>query len=323
MIKYILVFLAVFAFVVPNSVFADSAAPSIRVTSPNKGESFQVKSNKKLNVTWEAANVPAGSKVCVAVIPAYWPVRSLGDITSLNSFDACIPATNGKGKASRKMLDVYKDALYKSGTFFIQTTLIKETPISGVNYQGVPYTSIEFKRLAFDTSDVPFTIKPFTDKKAGIVTTYVDTGSWESGPMYEKDAIAECKNQTFASPLSAVRCEWKGKEIYNNRPTTPKEKTKKVTTSSSTNTTDTSIKSGAEKAIKQAEQEIEETEQALQFAVDETAYYSAFNILVIAKGTLVEAKEFFDAEQWAKAKEAALQADEVAIKADKYRQNRK
>lgn len=201
----------------------DASKPSIRILSPNGGESFEVNAKKTLSVTWEAVNMPATAQVCIGVVledhARIHRDTTRTDLSLVNTF-TCVPAKNGKGKASEKMLEVYNDIHSQPDEYAIVATVITETPYSGIDYLGRPYTSTKINQIARDVSDTSFTIKALKDKKAAMLEVFEGEESWEAGVVYEKDAIKTCQNSGFANSMTVVRCMWKGKEIYNN---TPKE----------------------------------------------------------------------------------------------------
>lgn len=294
---------------------ADAGAPSIRVLSPNGGEQIEIKSRKNLVVTWEAANVPQGSRVCIAITPkrqagAYSSLAPHTDSLVANTFGKCAPAKNGKGKASKGLLDVYKSALYTPGEYVAEVTLFSEKTIRGTDYQGQPYTTTKADRLAYDASDSIITIKPFTDKKAALLTIYVGTDSWEGGVVLEKDAKATCLNQgAVDAPKNTVRCVWKGKEIYNSLAKEKKVEKKKKVRAASTPQAD------AEKAIADAEQEIAEVKKDADRSTDDGARASAAATLAVADMFLAQAKQLYGSEKWTEAKTRARGAEEQAFQA--------
>lgn len=210
----ILALSVLFVFVLPLGANAQTGT-SIRVISPNGGETFATTEKGKLTIEWEALNVPQGGKLCIGDLPQ----SGFG----LSLFADCFAVKNGKGKMSVKISNEIPHHL-KPGKHSIQARIDVVKPVLTKTYQGTSIWLDTATTLATDTSDGTFTILPVkkSDKKAGVLEIYEDGRKWEESEPEElvfKDvALRSCTNVMGANEGHKFRCVWRGKEIGSNIP---------------------------------------------------------------------------------------------------------
>ncbi len=201
-------------FTLPLSTYAESA-PSVRIISPNGGETFATTEKSMITVAWEASNVPSGSQICVTDITDTGIVGGLFE-------NRCRPVKNGKGSVSNQISNKFPHFL-KPGTHTIRARIQVVKPVLTKTYLGEYVWIDQETTLAEDVSDQIFTILPASknDKKAGVLEIYEDGIKWEDDDeelVYKAAALESCRIVMGANDGHEFRCVWKGKELATNVP---------------------------------------------------------------------------------------------------------
>ena len=213
-------------FFILSFVTPAQAATSVRVISPNGGESYVTQQKNSITVTWEAQDVPQGAQVCVRDVVGNTPV----DMAPF--LDNCVPAMQGTAKMNVKLSNAFPHLL-KPGTHKVYVELQTVAPVQKIGYDGRPFQTEEITKIAEDYSDQTFVILPpnAKDKKAGLLEIYEDGEKWNDEnriPVFKDTALENCRIVMGANFGHTFTCVWKGKVVASNVPSKKNKQPVKV-----------------------------------------------------------------------------------------------